>query len=154
MSAFVNRGVRLGALALLLACIAVDASARADRSYVEPRSASDAGAPPFSGAVRVGDTLYLSGNIGIDENFEVPADAAEEARNVLDAIRATLEAAGMTMDDLVYVQIFCSDVAHYDVFNEVYREYFTGEFPARAFLGAGTLLFDARFEVQGIAVAR
>ena len=154
MSAFVNRGARLGALALLLACIAVDASARADRSYVEPRSASDEGAPPFSGAVRVGDTLYLSGNIGIDENFEVPADAAEEARNVLDAIRATLEAAGMTMDDLVYVQIFCSDVAHYDVFNEVYREYFTGEFPARAFLGAGTLLFDARFEVQGIAVAR
>jgi enamine deaminase RidA (YjgF/YER057c/UK114 family) len=60
----------------------------------------------------------------------------------------------MSMDDLVSVQVFCSDVAHYDTFNRVYRTYFTKEFPARAFLGAGTLLFDARFEVQGIAVRR
>ena len=60
----------------------------------------------------------------------------------------------MTMDDLVSVQIFCSDVAHYDAFNAVYRTYFEGDFPARAFIGAGTLLFDARFEVQGIAVRR
>jgi enamine deaminase RidA (YjgF/YER057c/UK114 family) len=58
----------------------------------------------------------------------------------------------MTMDDLVSVQVFCSDVAHYAAFNAVYRTYFTREFPARAFLGAGTLLFEARFEVQGIAV--
>jgi enamine deaminase RidA (YjgF/YER057c/UK114 family) len=87
-------------------------------------------------------------------NGQVPDDPAEEARLVLDSIKATLEQAGMTMDDLVYVQIFCSDVAHYDAFNAVYRTYFTREFPARAFLGAGTLLFDARFEVQSIAVKR
>ena len=60
----------------------------------------------------------------------------------------------MTMDDLVSVQIFCSDVRHYDAFNGVYRTYFKKEFPARAFIGAGTLLFGARFEVQGIAVKR
>ena len=60
----------------------------------------------------------------------------------------------MTMDDLFTVQVFCSDVAHYDTFNAVYRTYFEDEFPARAFLGAGTLLFNARFEVQGIAVRR
>jgi len=124
------------------------------RTYIAPQSPADTDGLPFSGAVRVGDTLYLSGNIGIDENFEVPDDPAQEARNVMDAIRDTVEAAGMTMDDLVYVQIFCSDVAHYEAFNEVYRAYFTQEFPARAFLGAGTLLFGARFEVQGIAVAR
>jgi len=58
------------------------------------------------------------------------------------------------MDDIVYVQIFCSDVAHYQAFNAVYRTYFTKEYPARAFIGSGTLLFDARFEVQGIAVKR
>ncbi len=69
-------------------------------------------------------------------------------------MQSTLEAAGMTMDDLVSVQVFCSDVAHYAAFNAVYRTYFTTEFPARAFIGAGTLLFDARFEVQGIAVKR
>jgi enamine deaminase RidA (YjgF/YER057c/UK114 family) len=60
----------------------------------------------------------------------------------------------MTMDDIVSIQVFCSDVAHYQAFNDVYRTFFTIEYPARAFIGAGTLLFDARFEVQGIAVKR
>ena len=60
----------------------------------------------------------------------------------------------MWVDDLVSVQVFCSDVSHYDSFNRVYRTYFTKEFPARAFLGSGPLLFGARFEVQGIAVKR
>ncbi len=63
-----------------------------------------------------------------------------------------MEAAGLTMDDLVSVQIFCSDVSFFESFNSVYRTYFHGEYPARAFLGSGKLLFDARFEVQGIAV--
>jgi enamine deaminase RidA (YjgF/YER057c/UK114 family) len=54
----------------------------------------------------------------------------------------------------VVIQVFCSDVIHYQAFNDVYRTFFTKEFPARAFLGAGTLLFNARFEVQGIAVKR
>ncbi|MBW3670895.1 MAG: RidA family protein [Acidobacteria bacterium] len=119
--------------------------------YVEPRTAADPAALPFSGAVQIGTTLYLSGHIGIDENRRVPETPEAEARAVLDGIRATLEGAGMSMDDLVYVQIFCSDVSLYDTFNEVYRTYFEREFPARAFIGSGPLLFDARFEVQGIA---
>ena len=65
--------------------------------------------------------------------------------------KRTLEAAGLTMDNLLSVQIFCSDVSLFQQFNAVYRTYFAGEFPARAFLGSGKLLFDARFEVQGIA---
>lgn len=125
-----------------------------ERIYIEGRSATDSDVPPFSGAVKVGDTLYLSGSIGLDENNEVPDDAGEEARLVLSSIKETLEKAGMTMDDLVSVQVFCSDVKHYQVFNDVYRTFFAKEYPARAFLGAGTLLFDARFEVQGIAVKR
>ena len=102
----------------------------------------------------IGNTLYLSGTIGLDPGQQVPSTAEAEARNVLNNIQGTLEAAGMTMDDLVSVQIFCSDVAYYDAFNAVYRTYFSSEFPARAFLGSGTLLFGARFEVQGIAVER
>jgi reactive intermediate/imine deaminase len=101
-----------------------------------------------------GNTLYLAGRIGLTENRQVPASAAEEARLVLNDVKATLQAAGMSMDDLVSVQVFCSDVSHFDAFNRVYRTYFTKEFPARAFLGAGTLLFGARFEVQAIAVRR
>ncbi|MEQ8313053.1 MAG: RidA family protein [Gammaproteobacteria bacterium] len=138
-------------LSFVLLCSTQIAGAQ-DRSYVNPSRAGDPGAP-FSGAVRTEDTLYLSGMLGL-ENGQVPSDPRVEARNVLSAIRDTLEEAGMTMDDLVYVQIFCSDVAHYDAFNEVYRTFFTQEFPARAFIGAGTLLFNARFEVQGIAVRR
>jgi 2-iminobutanoate/2-iminopropanoate deaminase len=129
-------------------------TAQDTRRYLAPRTAADTAALPFSGAVLAGNTLYLAGKIGLTPDRKVPATAAEEARLVLDDVKATLREAGMTMDDLVSVQIFCSDVAHYDAFNRVYRTYFTKEFPARAFLGAGTLLFGARFEVQAIAVRR
>ena len=100
--------------------------------------------------------LWVSddGKLGLTPDRKVPPTAAEEARLVLDDVKATLAAAGMSMDDLVSVQIFCSDVAHFEAFNRVYRTYFTKEFPARAFLGAGTLLFGARFEVQAVAVRR
>lgn len=140
------------ALLLLLAAGANTVLAQ-EREYISPRSAADLGVPPFSGAVRTGNTLYLSGMLGL-VNGQVPDDPQVEARVLLDSIKSTLEAADMTMDDLVYVQIFCSDVALFDAFNEVYRSYFTREFPARAFLGSGTLLFNARFEIQSIAVKR
>ena len=139
------------ALLLALAGLATDAHAQA-REYINARSATDAAAPPFSGAVLAGNTLYLSGTIGLEANQQVPATAEAEARLVLDNVRNTLASAGMTMDDLVTVQVFCSDVGLYGAFNSVYREYFGDAPPARAFLGSGTLLFGARFEVTGIAV--
>ena len=137
---------------IIAGIIASGAVFAADRTYINGSSAGGDGAP-FSGAVMVGDTLYLSGALGLVDG-KPPADPADEARAVLDSIKGTLEEAGMTMDDLAYVQIFCSDVSHYGAFNEVYRTYFTDTFPARAFVGAGTLLFNARFEVQAIAVKR
>ena len=124
-----------------------------DRAYIRP-SLPDGNGPPFSGAVRVGNTLYLSGDIGLDENRKVPDTAKGEAKLLLDRVNRTLTDAGCTMDDLVYVTIYCSDVKHYADFNEVYRSYFKKELPPRAFIGSGKLLFDARFELQGIAVKR
>lgn len=122
--------------------------------FVNSRSPADGeGVAPFSGAVWVDNTLYVSGMLGL-EGGQVPETAEEEAANVLDAIKAVLEGEGLTMDDLVVVQVYASDVADYGAFNSVYRTYFTTEFPARAFLGSGTLLFDARFEVMGTAVRR
>jgi 2-iminobutanoate/2-iminopropanoate deaminase len=107
---------------------------------------------PFSDAVWHGNTLYLAGHIGLDaKTGRPPTTVEEEARLVLDGIQRTLKVAGLSMDNLVSVQIFCSDVALFDQFNVVYRTYFKREFPARAFLGSGKLLFNARFEVQGIA---
>ena len=138
----------------LVSAVSADLSAQEVRRYINPRSAADATALPFSGAVQIGNTLYLSGTIGLDENQQVPSTPEAEARLVLNSMQSTLEAAGMTMDDLVSVQVFCSDVAHYAAFNAVYSTYFTREFPARAFVGVGTLLFEARFEVQGVAVKR
>ena len=105
----------------------------------------------FSDSVLVGDTLYLAGRLGL-EGGQPPATATEEARNVLNGIQSVLAEAGMTMDNLVQIQVFCSDVSLYGEFNEVYQEYFGERPPARAFLGSGDLLFGARFEVMGIAV--
>ena len=132
--------------------MAAGASA-AERRYIQPRTAADKSLPPFSGGVFVGDTFYLSGQIG-HKDGKVPPDAKAEATLVLDIVQDLLKQAGLTMDDLVSVQIFCSDVNHYAAFNDVYRGYFKKEFPARAFIGSGPLLRGARFEVQGIAVKR
>jgi reactive intermediate/imine deaminase len=145
---------RNAALAALIVTMGASGFA-AERRYIQPRTAADKTNPPFSGGVFVGDTLYLAGMIAArDKDGRVPADPKAEAKDVLDQVQATLKEAGLTMDELVSVQIFCSDVNHYAAFNEVYRGYFKKEFPARAFIGSGRLLFDARFEVQGIAARR
>jgi 2-iminobutanoate/2-iminopropanoate deaminase len=108
---------------------------------------------PFSDGVMVGNTLYLAGRLGVDpKTNQVPSDPEQEARLMIDGFKAVLAEAGMTMDDLVSVQIFCSDISLYDKFNGVYRSYFKKDFPARAFLGSGTLLRGAHFEMQAIAV--
>jgi len=108
---------------------------------------------PFSDAVMVGETLYLSGNGGIDlATMTAPEDPQEEARLLMENFKETLALADMTLDDLVSVTVYCPDLSLYGDFNEVYRTYFDGDFPARAFIGSGPLLFGMRFEMQGIAV--
>ena len=67
-------------------------------------------------------------------------------------MKAKLALAGLTMDDLVSIQVFCSDLSLYDTFNAVYRTYFERDFPVRAFIGSGPLLRNGRFEISGIAV--
>jgi 2-iminobutanoate/2-iminopropanoate deaminase len=141
-------------VAVILVATAPRTDAQQSRRYIVPRTAADATLPPYSGAVQVGNILYLSGEIGLDANNQIPDTPEAEATLLLDRIQQTLKDAGFTMDDLVTVTVYCSDVKHYDSFNKVYRTYFKQEFPARAFIGAGTLLFTARFEMQGIAVRR
>jgi enamine deaminase RidA (YjgF/YER057c/UK114 family) len=108
---------------------------------------------PYSNMVVHGDTVYLAGAIGRDEETgEVPEDVEEEIRIVLDSMKDRLERVGMSMNDLVTVQVFCPDLTLYDTFNNIYRTYFDGHFPARAFIGSGPLLSDGRFEVLGTAI--
>lgn len=118
-------------------------------------SPSGFGPLPFSNGVLAGDTFYMSGHIGLDpQTKKVPAEADKEIRFLMDSFHETLARANLSMADLVFVQVFCSDVSLFEQFNAIYRTYFSGEFPARAFLGSGLLLFGARFEIQGIAVKR
>ena len=145
---------RMTFVVLMSLTVASSAFAQTPRTYYGARTPADASLPPFSQAVLVGNTLYLSGMIGLLPDRTVPADVDAEARRVLDAVKAALAQAGMTMDDLATMTIYCSDVKHYDAFNKVYRTYFTKEFPARAFIGSGALLYGARFELQGIAIKR
>ncbi|HYX68876.1 MAG TPA: RidA family protein [Terriglobales bacterium] len=143
-------------LSLVILAASVAGFAQKDRKYIVLKRATPAAVnAPFSEAVRVGDTLYISGHIGFDPATGKPgATPEQEARLVMDAIQRTVEAAGMSMDDVVQVQVYCTDVSLYDTFNSVYRSYFHGNYPARAFLGSGKLLFGARYEVMGLAVKK
>ena len=145
--------LRIGVGVLLFAfCVAAGAT---DRKYIVKPRASDMKALPFSDAVLVGNTLYIAGHIGLDPKTGTPpAGAEEEARMVMDGIKQTVELAGLTMDDVVSVQIFCTDLKFYDTFNSVYKTYFHGDYPARAFVGVDKLLRGGRYEVLGIAVKK
>jgi reactive intermediate/imine deaminase len=144
---------KLSKILLVAACLipawtAAPAWADAPRRYI----ADPASKRPLSQAVMVRDTLYVSGALGLDKSGQPPADPKVEIKNALDSIKQTIESAGLKMDDLVSVQVFCTDLALFDTFNEIYATYFHGHYPARAFLGADKLLRGARIEVMGIAV--
>jgi 2-iminobutanoate/2-iminopropanoate deaminase len=148
---------RVVIVVLVIGGLAVFASGNValHRRYIEPLSAAaDATQPPYSGAVLVGDTLYLSGDTGVASGAKALPEPAVEARVLMESFERRLAAASMTMDDLVYVTVYSSDVQDYGVFNTEYRKHFHHEFPARAYIGVGKLLDGARWEMQGIAVRR
>jgi 2-iminobutanoate/2-iminopropanoate deaminase len=108
---------------------------------------------PFSDGVLVGDTLYISGRIGLDPaTGEAPASIDAELNLLFEGFQAVLREAGMNMNDLAWVQVYSPDVSLWQQFNVAYVKLFSREFPARAFLGSGPLLMNGRFEMLGIAV--
>jgi len=140
----------------LIALIVSHASLAADpvRKYVPaPPATANAPAAPFSEGVMVASTFYVAGHVGIDPaTGNAASNVDTEAHLVLDAIKKTLGQAGLTMDDLVSVTVYCTDLSLYEGFNTVYRGYFHGPFPARAFIGVNQLVRGAHFEVAGVAV--
>jgi reactive intermediate/imine deaminase len=108
---------------------------------------------PFSEAVRVGDTLYLSGQIGlVPGTMKLVAGGLEaEARQTLENIKATLDTHGLGMRNVVKCTVMLADVAEWAAFNEVYKRFFTAPYPARSALGANGLALGARVEVECIA---
>ena len=108
---------------------------------------------PFSDAVLANNTLYISGRLGIDpETGVVPPQVEKEIELLLSGFSSVLEEAGMEWDDLVWVQVFSTDLSLWERFNAEYVKRFSGNFPARAFLGSAPLLRNGRFEMMGIAV--
>ena len=127
-------------------------SALRRRAVNLPERSKDAA---YSNAILLGDTLYLSGQIGFDlKTGRVPATIEDEAKQLMDSYKRLLEQAGMGMDDLVYVQIATTDLSYYDKFNAVYRTYFNSDLPAREFIGVASLFRGGHFEMQAIAVRR
>lgn len=129
-------------------------AAETDRKHVVLHPSAARSALPFSDGILVGNTFYVAGTIGFDGSGKVPASAEQEAKLAMDGVKQVIESEGMTMDDLVSVQVFCTDLALYDTFNGVYRTYFHDQFPSRAFLGAASMVRGAHFEVMGIAIKR
>jgi len=144
----------IAGLAVLLLCAISSQASDSDRKHVVVDASEARRAFPFSDAVLVGNTLYVAGTVGFEAAGKVPATAEEEARLAMEGVKKVLESQGMTMDDLVQVQVFSTDFSLYGKFNEVYRSYFHEQFPARAFLGVASLIRGAHFEVMGIAVKR
>lgn len=125
---------------------------KADLEYLTPFGTPSR---PFSPAVRVGDLIYLSGQIGSDASAMgalVPGGIEAETRQTLLNIRRVLEAVGSGMDRVVKCTVFMADMAEWDRMNVIYREMFPADrLPARSALGANGLALDARVEIECIA---
>ncbi|WP_349294186.1 RidA family protein [Gracilimonas sediminicola] len=108
----------------------------------------------YSQAIQVGNTLYLSGQIGlIPESRELAGDDLEsQTHQTLKNIRAVLKAAGYEMSDVVKAQVFLDDMNDYSAFNEVYVQYFPENPPARAVVEVSRIPLDAKVEIMVTAV--
>jgi 2-iminobutanoate/2-iminopropanoate deaminase len=119
-----------------------------------PSRGSVGGGPlPFSEAVRVGSTLYLSGAIGIDDSGVLVAGGiGAETRQALANIAAVLERHGSSLDRVVKVTVMLADMAEWAAMNQVYVQAFPDRLPARSAFGASGLALGARLELECIAV--
>jgi len=109
---------------------------------------------PFSEAVRVDHTLYLSGLVGTKPGTLelIPGGIEAETRQTMENIRMTLEAHGASMQDVVKCTVFLADISEWSAFNSVYKTYFQGPYPARSALGTTGLALGARVEVECLAI--
>jgi 2-iminobutanoate/2-iminopropanoate deaminase len=139
----------------LLVCLAACAASAAEPAKVEFLNSGKVypAGVPLSEAVRVGDTLYLSGQIGIQPGTLklVPGGIKEETRQAMSNIKTSLEAHGYSMSDVVKCTVMLADIAKWGEFNEVYKTFFSGHFPARSALGVSGLAVGAQVEVECMA---
>ena len=114
---------------------------------------------PFSEAVRMGNVLYLSGQMGIDASIDasihlVPGGIAEETRQALENIKGTLEKYGSSLEHVIKVTVMLADMHEWAEMNKVYVEYFSSNLPARSSFGTSGLALGGRVEIECIAILK
>jgi len=107
---------------------------------------------PFSAAVRAGDTLYVSGQIGSTAQGRLPDEFTDQANNAMSNVAHSLALAGASMDDVVKCTVMLTDMSQWSAFNVIYVRHFKpGKLPARSAIGASSLALGAKVEIECIA---
>ena len=113
-----------------------------------------AGKPlPFSSAVRIGDILYMSGQLGFREDGTLPDGMEAQARQTMENIQAVLESAGLDFSDVFHSTVMLADMSEWAAFNTVYLEYFSEPLPTRSAFGANGLALGGLVELECQAYA-
>lgn len=139
-----------------LVCVLIGCEQPAPDREVISTDNAPAAIGPYSQAVRVGNRLYLSGQIGIDPSTGQLVEGGIEAqtRQVLENLKAVLEAAGFGFESVVQAQVFLADLNDYATMNVVYKTYFDKSFPARAAVQVARIPRDALVEIVMVAVRK
>lgn len=109
---------------------------------------------PYSQAITVGGMVYTSGQVGLDPGSGelVPGGVQEQTRQVMENLRAVLEAAGSGLEHVVKTSCFLTDLAEFSAFNAAYGEFFPTDPPARSTFGVAALPRGAQVEVEAVAI--
>lgn len=109
-------------------------------------------AAPYSPGIKFGNLVFTSGQVGTDPEGKVPPDVREQTQNCLDNIQAVLEAAGTNMGHALKATVFLTDIKDFGAMNEVYRQAFPGDLPARSTVGVSALARpELKVEIEVVA---
>ena len=109
---------------------------------------------PLSQAVKVGSTVYISGQVPVDSKTMqvVSDDFAAQARHVLESIKGITEAAGGSLQSIIKTTVFLTDMGRFHEMNEIYKTYFPEEPPARTCIGVKELPRKSQIEIEAVAI--
>lgn len=140
----------VAAFALLVAAAPLAAQTKKEIVQLPGRSPN----PTLSAVVKVGDVLYLSGQLGtVPGKGLVEGGIGPETKQTLENIKGTLEAAGSSMERVIKCTVFLADIADFRAMNDVYRTFFTADPPARSTVAVAGLVLNARIEIECMALA-
>jgi 2-iminobutanoate/2-iminopropanoate deaminase len=138
------------------AVMSVHAQNKAAEKRIVKVPGSAPSAAPISSAIVVGDLVFVSGQIGLDPKTGqmVEGGTEQQAEQVLKNLAAVLEAAGSDMSHVVKATVFLADMNDYQVMNQIYRNHFKQDFPARSAVQVARLPANARIEIEAVAILK